>query len=597
MKKEILLLQQEMAAQGLHACLIPTADFHQSEYVNDYFKARQYLTGFTGSAGTLIVTASEAGLWTDGRYFLQAENQLAGSGITLFRMGEKDVPSTTEYLQKVLPQGCRLAVDGRTISAAFGKQLEKITTEKSGELCINEDPVSKVWSGRPALTSKVPFILEEIYSGKSAADKLAGLREDIKNSGAEVHVLTMLDDIAWLLNLRGDDILHNPVFYSFAAVTAEEALLFALPEAISPEIGSYLEGLGVKVMPYDSFYQEMTELCKDKKVLVDPKKINYRLHNVLKNSTVVAAMNPTTRRKAVKNAVEVECERNSHRKDGLAMVKFIHWLKTNVGRIPMTELSASDYLAQCRLEQEGCIDLSFVTIAGYGPNGAIVHYIPTPETDTEIKPEGFLLVDSGGQYLDGTTDITRTIVLGPVTQEMKEHFTIVLRSMISLAKVRFMKGCTGANLDILARAPFWDLGMDYNHGSGHGIGFLLNVHEGPNGFHWRTDGGRTTCAFEPGMVTTDEPGIYIAGSHGIRTENELLCVEDRETAYGSFLKFETLTMCPIDREAILPEMMTKAELDFLNEYHEKVYQVLKDGLAEEDREWLREVTLPITASL
>lgn len=593
MKSEILALQKEMASRNVDACLIPTSDYHQSEYVNAFFKCRAYLSGFTGSAGTLIVTADAAGLWTDGRYFLQADRQLDGTGITLFRSGEPGVDTIPEYLKKNLKEGARLAVDGRVISASFGNELTEITKEKNGELCFHEDLPDAVWSDRPTLTSHPLFILEEKYTGQSAADKLTAIRNDMKEHGADIHLVASLDDIAWILNLRGGDVDYNPVFYSFLIITEESAILFAFEEALSPEILSYLKGIGVQIQPYGEFYETAAKMTAGHKVLLDENKANYTLISSLKDAKdIINHLDPSTIRKAIKNEAEITCTKEAHRKDGLAMVNFLYWIKHNIGKIPMTEISASDYLEQCR-RKEGAMDLSFDTIAGYGPHGAIVHYSATPETDVPLAPEGLLLVDSGGQYWEGTTDITRTIALGALTDEMKEHFTLVLRCNLDLAMAVFKQGCTGANLDIFARMPLWERGLDFNHGTGHGVGFLLNVHEGPNRFHWKVTAARPGYEMAPGMVTTDEPGYYQAGSHGIRTENELLCVTKNESEYGTFLAFEQLTYCPIDRDAIVPELLTEAEKKYLNEYHEMVYQKLASGLEPEVAAWLREITLPI----
>ena len=590
MKQEICLLQEEMAARGIDVCLVPTSDPHQSEYGNPHFQAPRYLSGFTGSAGTLIVTRTEAAQWADGRYFLQAEQQLAGSGITLMRLNQPGVPSTLEYVKRMLPDGGRIACDGRVISASFGKKLARIAKEKGGKLCTDEDLVDAVWKDRPVLTSRPIWRLKECYAGVSAGKKIADVRAAMSRYSAEIHILSSLDDIAWLLNLRGDDIACNPVFFSFLILSQEEAILYAFPEAMSPEIGAYLEELGVTVRPYSDFYEEAARLSRGRRVLADTEKTSWRLLTALSGAAAVLdTPDPTAQSKAVKNETEIRCLRESHRKDGAAMVNFIYWLKNTVGKEPLTEISASDHLEALRREQ-GAIDLSFDTIAGYGPHGAIIHYTATPETDVPLEPSGLLLVDSGGHYLEGTTDITRTIALGPVTEEEKTDFTLVLRGAIDLAMARFPKGATGATLDVLARMPLWERGLDYRHGTGHGIGYLLNVHEGPQQINWQHRGRRPAAPIVPGMVTSDEPGYYPAGEHGIRTENELLCVPFTETEYGEFYAFEVLTLCPIEREAIVPKMLTEAEREWLNAYHRRVYEEIGPRVAPEVKGWLMEVT-------
>lgn len=592
MKTEILSLQQEMAARGLDAYLIPTSDYHQSEYVNAFFKCREHFSGFNGSAGTLMVTREAAGLWTDSRYYLQAGQQLAGSGITLFRSGQKGVDSIPEYLRKTLPDGAVLGVDGRVISAAFGRELNSLMEKKQGELRYEEDLAASVWTDRPALTVQPVFRLDEKYAGQSAADKLAAIREDMKEKQADLHLVVSLEDIAWILNLRGGDVEYTPVFYSYLILTQEQALLFAFPDAFAPEIREYLREISVELRPYEEFYSCASEMAKGKKVLLDENKANYSLiSNLAGAAGRIHALDPSSIRKIVKNETEIAGCFEAHRLDGLAMVNFIYWLKQSVGKIPLTEIDASDYLEQCRREQ-GILDLSFETIAGYGPHGAIVHYSATPETNAALAPEGFILVDSGGHYWQGTTDITRTIALGPLTEEMKLHYTLVLRCNLDLAMAKFQKGCGGANLDVLAHMPLWQQGLDYAHGTGHGVGYLLSVHEDPNSFSWSMK-RHPNYVQAPGMITTDEPGIYLTDQYGIRIENELLCVQGEENEYGEFLQFEQLTFCPFEREAILPELLTEAEKKYLNEYHEMVYHKLKDNLKPEVAAWLREATLPL----
>ena len=588
-------LRREMEKRNISVYIVPTADFHESEYVGDHFKARKYITGFTGSAGTAVVTLTEAGLWVDGRYFLQAEEQLKGSTVTLFKMGEEGVPSMTEYVRDALPQGGILGFDGRVINAALGDQLLALSKEKGGSLYVQEDLVGLIWEDRPPLPHGKVRILADAYTGKLAGVKIADVRSSVAAAGADVHLLTSLYDIAWLLNVRGGDIAYVPVVLSYLALDGERCLWFVQPEILTDELKAYLDSIGVETRPYDSFYDFAAAIPAGTKVLMDRNICNTRLCSSLADGvTVIDRENPSVLMKAMKNPTEMANTRAAHRKDALAMIRFIRWLKTNVGKVPMTEISAADYLAERRAEQEGFLDLSFSTICGYGPHGAIIHYGATPESDVPLAPEGLVLVDSGGHYLEGTTDITRTIALGPVTQEMKEAFTLVLRSHLALASARFLYGCTGINLDILARGPLWDVGLDYKHGTGHGIGHILNVHEGPNAFRWKVSPGRSEgSVLEEGMITSDEPGLYFEGTFGIRTESELLCRKGEKNEYGQFMYFENLTYVPIDLDAVDAEALTSTERRQLNGYHAMVYETMAPLLTEDERSWLREATRAI----
>jgi len=588
-------LRREMERRNVAVYIVPTADFHESEYVGDHFKARKYITGFTGSAGTAVITLSEAGLWVDGRYFLQAEEQLRGTTVTLFRMGEEGVPTMTEYVRSVLKEGEVLGFDGRVINAALGDQLRSLAEEKHGSVYVQEDLVGLVWDDRPPLPHEKVFILEDRYSGKSAGEKLAEVRAAVKGAGADVHLLTSLYDIAWLLNVRGGDIAYVPVVLSYLALSEKECLWFVQPEILTRELTAYLRSIGVETRPYDSFYDYAASLPAGTKVLLDRKICNTRLCSALAEGVeIIDRENPSVLMKAVKNPTELENTRAAHRKDAAAMIRFIRWLKANVGKTPITEISAADYLAARRAEQEGFLDLSFSTICGYGPHGAIIHYGATPESDVPLKPEGLVLVDSGGHYLEGTTDITRTIALGPLTQEMKDVFTRVLRSHLALANARFLHGCTGINLDILARGPLWEAGLDYKHGTGHGIGHILNVHEGPNAFRWKASPDRSEgSVLEEGMITSDEPGLYLEGKFGVRTESELLCRTGEKNEFGQFMYFENLTYVPIDLDAVDPEQLTSTERKQLNDYHAMVYETMAPILSEEDAAWLKDATRAI----
>lgn len=591
-KARLQALRSEMATRNIAIYIVPTADFHESEYVGSHFKARKYITGFTGSAGVAVITQTEAGLWTDARYFVQAASQLEGSSITLYKMGEEDVPTVDEYIENTLADGETLGFDGRVVNSTWGKKLEDIVAAKNGKMAVNEDLVDIIWTDRPALSKEPVRIMEFKHTGKSTADKLADVRKVMEEKGADVHLLSSLYDIAWLLNVRGNDITYVPVVLSYLALTREECIWFVQEEVMTEELAAYLKANQITARPYNSFYDYVKEIGNDKTVLMNKSLVNYCISNSIADGVkVIDEANPSTLMKAQKNEVEMENTRNAHLKDAVAMCKFMYWLKRNVGKIPMTEISASDYLENLRREQEGCFDLSFETICGYAEHGAIVHYAATEETDVELKPEGLLLVDSGGQYLEGTTDITRTFALGPVSDEMKTNFTRVLRSNLHLANVKFMHGCSGVNLDILARQPLWEVGLDYKHGTGHGVGHVLNVHEGPNGIHW----GRKsyTATLEEGMVTTDEPGIYLEGKYGIRLENELLCRKGEKNEYGQFMYFENLTFVPFDLDAVDADQMNETEKRYLNEYHKAVYEKVAPYLNEEEAEWLKEYTRAI----
>lgn len=593
--ERIAALRAEMKKRNIDMYIVPTSDFHESEYVGDYFKARKYITGFTGSAGTAVITMTEAGLWTDGRYFIQAEKQLSGTPVTLFKMGEEGVPTVKEYVEKNLKEGACLGFDGRVINAADGASYEEIVKKKQGTVYVTEDLVGIIWKDRPQLPMNPVFILEEKYAGESTKSKLSRVREKMQEKQTGIHILTSLYDIAWLFNIRGGDIACVPVVLSFAAVTMQEAYWFIHEEVLDDKLKAYCKENNIIIRPYEAIYDYAGEIPEEEAVLLDKNIVNYRIcHSLKEKVTVVSESNPTELMKAVKNETELNNIRNAHIKDGVAFTKFMYWLKTNIGKMKITEISASDYLEERRREQELFVDLSFETISAYGANAAMMHYCATSESDAELKPEGFLLVDSGGHYLDGSTDITRTMALGTLTEEEKFHFTTVCRSNLNLAAAKFLYGCRGTNLDILSRGPLWNLGLDYKCGTGHGIGYLLNVHEGPNGFRWKIVPERNdSCVMEAGMVTTDEPGVYLEGKYGIRTENELICKKAEKNEYGQFMEFETITYAPIDLDAILPEEMTATERKLLNDYHKRVYEKISPYLEPEEKEWLKEYTRAI----
>ena len=593
--ERLTALREEMKRRNIDIYVVPTADFHESEYVGDHFNARKFITGFTGSAGTAVITLKEAGLWTDGRYFVQAEKQLEGSTVTLYRMAEEGVPAVEEFVKDKLPQGGCIGFDGRTVNGAWGEKFAAIAEEKGGSLSVGEDLINLIWTDRPELSRAPLFILEEKYSGKSTAEKIKDVRAKMAEEGADVHILTSLCDIAWLLNIRGGDIQSVPVVLSYLVLTKDQCIWFLQEEVVDDAIRAYLNENHIETRPYDAIYTYVPTIPESAVVLMNKSGVNYRICNELnKNIQVINKPNPTELMKAVKNPVEVDNTRLAHVKDGVAVTKFMYWLKTNIGKIPMTEISASDYLEARRREQENFIDLSFTTISAYGANAAMMHYSATPESNTGLKPEGFLLVDSGGHYYEGTTDITRTFVLGPISDEMKQHFTAVCRSNMKLANAKFLYGACGLNLDILARGPLWDMGIDYKCGTGHGVGYILNVHEGPNGFRWKIVPERhDSGVLEEGMITTDEPGVYLEGKYGIRTENELVCRKAEKNEYGQFMEFENITYAPIDLDGIDPEQMSPREKQMLNDYHKKVYEVLSPYMTEEENEWLKKYTRAI----
>lgn len=594
MNKHLEQLREKMRERGIDVYVVPTSDYHESEYVSEHFACRRYITGFTGSAGTAVVTMEKAGLWTDGRYFVQAAKQLEGSGVTLQKMGVEGVPTILEYLRQAMPEGGTLGFDGRVINELLGEEMEAAVAARHAKIAYGEDLVGMIWADRPALSREPVWILDEKYCGKSAAEKIADLRAAMREAGADVHVLTALDDIVWLLNIRGNDVPCNPVVLSYLAVTETEVLLFIQEEALDDSARSYLESLGVAVKPYDSIYDYVKTLA-GQAVMVEKSRVNYALcHNLDASCRVIDRMNPTALAKAVKNPVEMENIRRAHIKDGVAVTKYIYWLKKNIGKIPMDEMSVADRLEEFRREQEGYLGPSFNTISAYGPNAAMCHYSATEESKAVLEPRGLYLVDSGGQYYEGTTDITRTIALGELTAEEREHFTLTAMSMLRLGNVKFLHGCRGLNLDYVAREVFWQKGLNFDHGTGHGVGYLLNVHERPNGIRWKVVPERQDSGvLEEGMLTSDEPGIYIEGSHGIRTENLILCRKAEKTEYGQFMRFEFVTFVPIDLDAIDKSLMRPEDVEMLNAYHREVYEKISPYLTEEEADWLREATREI----
>lgn len=586
-------LRAEMAKEGIDFYIVPTADFHQTEYVGEYFKARTFITGFTGSAGTAVITMTEARLWVDGRYFVQAGNQLKGSTVELMKMGEPGVPKIVEYLEQDFPEGGTLGFDGRVIGVSEGRRYENVVNAKNGKIIYQHDLIDRIWEDRPALSTEPVFGLDVKYAGETVESKLTRIREEMKKRGATAHVLTTLDDICWTFNFRGNDIEFFPMVLSYAIIAMDKADLYIDEAKFSPELKAELEKDGVVFQPYNNIYEDIKHISTEEVLMLDPVRVNYALYNnIPENVKKVEAENPEILFKAVKNKVEVENIRKAEIKDSVVHVRFMKWLKENIGKMTITELSASEKMDELRAEMGNFIRPSFGPISSYGAHCAMCHYSATPETNVELKEGGLFLTDTGAGFYEGSTDITRTYALGEVPQFMKEHFTLVAMSNLRLANAKFMKGCTGLNLDIIARAPFWDRGLNFNHGTGHGVGYLLSIHEGPAAFRWMYRPGESEVLQE-GMILTDEPGIYIEGSHGVRLENELLVREGEKNEYGEFMYLETITFVPMDLDAIDPEIMTNEDRKLLNDYHKEVFEKVSPYLNEEETEWLKKYTRAI----
>ena len=594
-------LRKCMEEKNIDVYVVPTADFHQSEYVGEHFKARKFITGFSGSAGTAVITKTEARLWTDGRYFIQATAQLEGTTVELMKMGEPGVPEMNAYIEEVLKEGETLGFDGRVVSVGEGEGYAAMAGKKNAKVNYQVDLIDEIWEDRPVLSEEPAFNLDVKYAGKSTVEKLSDLRDAMKKNKAQIHLMTALDEIAWLFNLRGNDIVNNPVFLSYALITQDEAYLYVQKEAIKEDtkmgkaVCAALAEAKVQVKEYAEFLQDVAAL-KNEKILLERKKASFAVcESIDASCRIIDEMNPCATMKAVKNATEIENMRRAHLKDGIAVTKFMYWLKHTIGTCDMTEMTAAHKIEELRAEQGNYIEPSFVTIAAYKENAAMCHYHPSDEVCKKLKPEGLLLVDSGGQYLEGTTDITRTYALGPLTEKEKEYYTIVAAAMLKVSTMKFLHGCRGINLDYTIREAFWKRGLDFAHGTGHGVGYLSNVHERPNGLRWKVVPERQDSAvIEPGMICSDEPGLYFAGDFGTRTENLILCVEDEKNEYGQFLKFEFLTKAPIDLEALDTRFMDDADIERLNAYHKDVYETISPYMNEEEKEWLKHVTREIS---
>ena len=594
-KQRIEKIRDLMKEKMIYAYIVPSSDYHQSEYVGDYFKSREFMSGFTGSAGTLIISMDEAGLWTDGRYFIQAENELKESGIKLFKMGEEGVPTIEEYLLEKLPKNSTLGFDGRVMSVKEGQSLASKLSFKGINIEYKYDLVNDIWKDRCSLPTEKAFLLDIEYSGENFSDKLSRIRTVMKEKKATTHILASLDDIAWLFNIRGRDVKSNPVVLSYAIIGIDSVYLFIDKNKIGEDIRAELSKENVQIKGYEEVYEFIKNIDENEVVLIDTSKVNYAIYNnIPSNVRKIEERNPSTLFKSIKNKIELKNIRNSHIKDGVAFTKFMYWLKNNIGKMEITEISATQKLEDFRREQEKFIEPSFSTIAAYKEHAAMMHYSATEESNYKLEPRDLFLVDSGGQYFDGTTDITRTIALGPIPKHVRRDFTNVVRGMIRLSKAKFLYGCRGYNLDILARGPLWEEGIDYKCGTGHGIGFVLNVHEGPNGFRWKVrEGIDDNCILEEGMVTTNEPGVYVENSHGIRIENEIVVRKSDKNEYGQFMDFEVITFAPIDLDAIDESLILEDERIYLNNYHKQVYDKISPYLNEEEKHWLKTYTREI----
>ena len=606
-RSRIEQLRDAMRRNGIDAYLIPTGDFHNSEYAAGHFHTREFLSGFTGSAGTLLVTGEEAFLWTDGRYYIQAAAELEGSGIALMKMGETGVPSVREYLGQNMKEGSVIGFDGRCVPCAEGMALEELMKERGACLKTDLDLADGIWSGRPPLPCNPVMILDDDCAGEEIGSKLERLREEVRDKGASVYIDSRLDAIMWLLNLRGSDVECNPVALCHILVDERNVYLFIQEGEITGELRAYAALHRISLLPYEDFESFLSVYDYKGNVLYSPDSLSYgvcqaALRAVLKTKggyRLISAQSPLEKFKSVKNATELANLRGCYKRDSAALCRFIKWVTEETAsgskdREPLTESSAAAYLDHLRSELPGYVELSFATISAYGPNAAMMHYEAVPGvSDAELRPEGMLLVDSGGQYLTGTTDVTRTIALGPVTDQMKKHYTLTAVSNLQLMGAVFMDGCTGMNLDILAREPLWKECLDYKCGTGHGIGFFLNVHESPPSIRWKVFPGRKDEPLEPGMIVSDEPGVYLEGEYGIRIETILEVVLRRENEWGRFLSFEPLTLVPFDRKLIDVRYLTPETKELLNEYHMRVFAEIAPLLDEEGRNWLREQTMPL----
>lgn len=583
MNKKLDALRQEMKKENIQAYIVPTSDDHDTEYVCSHFMSRSYLSGFTGSAGTLVVGLDQAALWTDGRYFIQAKDQLAGSGIDLMKMGVEGTPSISAYIVDHLSSGSVVGFDGRLFSEAMVEIYEEAFDKKDLILKTDLDLVDRIWKDRPVLPHTSTFHFEKQYAGKTMVEKIAAVRDILS---ADHLMITKVDQVAWLFNLRAHDIPSFPVAMAYAIVSQDKASIYIDDSRLDATSRELFAKNHVTIRPYDAIYTDVQTLTGT--VSVDPYTINSTLYRFIE-ADIEEEENPIELMKACKNEVEIEQTKHAHLKDAIAMTQFMYWLKTNVGKIPMSEMSAAQKLHDLRASQADFIEDSFATIAAYKEHGAIVHYQSSPETDVPLQPEGLFMVDSGGHYYQGTTDITRTFVLGEITEYERKCFTWALQCHIRLEQATWLYGCTGEQLDMIARQPLWKHSLDFKHGTGHGVGHVLSVHEGPNVIRWQ----QAYTPFEAGMITSDEPGIYIEGQFGIRHENEVLAVNLDKNAYGQFMGFEPLTWVPFDVDGLDVDEMEPAEVAWLNAYHAKVYEKVSPYLNEQQRQWLANACRPL----
>ncbi|MBR1478068.1 MAG: aminopeptidase P family protein [Lachnospiraceae bacterium] len=592
-KERIEGLRGELVKKGIDWYIIPTADFHNSEYVSNYFNVREYYSGFTGSNGTLIVSKAFAGLWTDGRYFIQAQKELSGSGVELFKLGNKGVPKINDFLKEHIKDGETLGFDARVMSAFEVKELlEKKLKETKVTLKCDEDVAGSLMEERAPFPKGEIYVLSDEISGRSVRKKLCDLREKLSGEGADSIFISKLDDIMWLYNIRGWDVYCNPVAMSYTYVNKDKAVLFIQKDVLKEEDKKYFSDNDVELREYveagEFLKGKAGNSASEEKILLDIKNTNYHIYSIANESLeVIEGKNPTTAMKAVKNEIELRNMEEIFLKDSVALTKFIYWLKQNIGKLQITEISAADKLEEFRREIPEFLGLSFPTISAYGANAAMMHYEATKDSYSTLSDKGMLLVDSGAQYFGGTTDVTRTIVLGELSDEEKRDYSLVAEGFMQLTHARFLKGCTGRNLDILARKPLWDKGIDYKCGTGHGVGYILNVHEGPQSMRWKFNREMEEAEFLPGMDITNEPGVYIEGKYGIRLENVMVCEADAENEYGEFLKFKTLTWVPVDMRAVKKEYMTESGYEYILEYQRKVYEKLSPFLSEDERSWLK----------
>lgn len=587
--EKIEKLREIMNKENIDYYVVPSGDFHQSEYVAEHFKSRAYITGFTGSAGTALIGREKGILWTDGRYFIQAEQQLKNSGIELYQMRIPGWPTLHEWLMENMKSGETVSFDGRLFSANEYKEFKKIKDKKDINIVMDKDLIEEIWNDKPELPKEKAFLHDIKYCGKSAKEKIEEVRVEMKKIGAESYIISSLDDIAWLYNIRGNDVKDTPVVLAYAVVNEEKATLYIDKNKLSNEDQIKLNNEGIKIDEYNNIFEDVKDIKNS--VILDPNKVSGYIYTLInENVEVIEALNITTKLKAIKNSIEIENLKRCQIKDGVAMVRFLKWLKESVGKENITEVTVADKLLELRSKGDLFVEESFGTIAGYKDHAAMMHYSATDESAYELKPERILLVDSGGQYLDGTTDITRSFILGKLTDEEKKDFTLVLKSHINLMKAKFLKGTTGSNLDVLARTILWDEGMDYKCGTGHGVGFFLSVHEGPQSIRPIPN----TVVLEPGMILTNEPGVYKEGKHGIRTENVMLVTNDIETDEGGeFYKFEVMSYCPIDIEGIDKSLLTEAERKWLDVYHTETYAKLSPYLNDEEKNFLKNATREI----